>query len=395
LARVYLAQRETPGAATKTSLALLFWTAIAVGTLVKGPIIWLFAGLPAVVLSIADRNARWLLALRPLVGLAWCALIALPWFIAIVSQSGFRFLSESIVSDLLSRTVTGKDGNWRPPGFHFLLFWIMFWPGAPLAAVAAPQLWQMRGAADVRLLLAWIIPAWIVFEIALTKQPHYVLPLFPAIAIAIAVAIERRTLSPSRWLQNATIGWFLLPLGVFIASVIFIAYAGRSVGYLSWPIAAFATTIGAFAWWLYTNREIEQALLKAIAAALLVSIAFHGLVLPALAYVSPSPEIARYLRDAPCSQPRLASAGYQEPSLVFLAGTQTVLTDGRGAAEFLRDGGCRYVAVESRQLRNFTQYAENAGIRYEAVGRVERFNLARVRRATILVFRAPMGDRAP
>ncbi len=46
----------------------------------------------------------------------------------------------------------------------------------------------------VRFLLAWLVPSWIVFELVMTKLPHYVLPLYPAIAILIAREIERREL---------------------------------------------------------------------------------------------------------------------------------------------------------------------------------------------------------
>ena len=53
---------------------------------------------------------------------------------------------------------------------------------------------------------------------------------------------------------------------------------------------------------------------------------------------SRAPTLARILRDSGCAHPVAAAAGYHEPSLVFLAGTATRLTDGAGAAEFLRGG---------------------------------------------------------
>jgi 4-amino-4-deoxy-L-arabinose transferase-like glycosyltransferase len=36
------------------------------------------------------------------------------------------------------------------------------------------------------------VPSWLVFELAVTKLPHYVMPLYPAIAILIAGAVGRR-----------------------------------------------------------------------------------------------------------------------------------------------------------------------------------------------------------
>ena len=86
----------------------------------------------------------------------------------------------------------GQETHGAPPGYYLVLFWLTFWPAAPLAAVAAPAVWRERREPATRFLLAWLVPSWIVFELVVTKLPHYVLPLYPAIAILIARAIERR-----------------------------------------------------------------------------------------------------------------------------------------------------------------------------------------------------------
>jgi hypothetical protein len=84
--------------------------------------------------------------------------------------------------------------------------------------------------------------------------------------------------------------------------------------------------------------------------------------------------LARILRDSGCAQPSTAAVGYQEPSLVFLAGTDTRLTDTVGAVEFLRGGECRFALIEARQERGFAQRAEAVGLRYAAGPRIEAIN---------------------
>ena len=66
--------------------------------------------------------------------------------------------------------------------------------------------------------------------------------------------------------------------------------------------------------------------------------ALYGVVVPALTPLFPSAEIARALRNVVCVGPKAAAAGFQEPSLVFMTGTSTLLTDGSGAADFLKPG---------------------------------------------------------
>ena len=57
-----------------------------------------------------------------------------------------------------------QESHGAPPGLYLLLFWVTFWPGAPLAALAAPAVWRARREPGAQFLLAWLMPSWIVFE---------------------------------------------------------------------------------------------------------------------------------------------------------------------------------------------------------------------------------------
>src|SRR5262249_30742179 len=102
----------------------------------------------------------------------------------------------------------------------------------------------------------------------------------------------------------------------------------------------------------------------------------------------PSPTLARILRDSGCARPEAAAVGYQEPSLVFLAGTATRLADALGAVGFLRGGGCRFVFVEAREGRRFSPRAQARGLRYSAGPRIDATNTSTGRPITIAVFRS-------
>ena len=130
---------------------------------------------------------------------------------------------------MLGKVTSGQEAHGAPPGFYFVLFWVTFWPGSVLAGLAAPAVWQSRREPGAQFLLAWLVPSWLVFEAVMTKLPHYVLPLYPAIAILIAGILESGDLSKSRWLVRGTIGWFLFPGAIAIAVLIaFIMFGRRS-----------------------------------------------------------------------------------------------------------------------------------------------------------------------
>ena len=369
--------------------ALILWTALAVGILLKGPLILMVVGLAAVSLAIADRSARWLMRLRPLVGILWLLILVLPWFVAIMARAGDSFLQESVAQDLLAKVFRGQETHGAPPGYYLLLFWFTFWPAAPLAAIVAPSVWRERREPATRFLLAWIVPSWIVFELVITKLPHYVLPLYPAIAILIASAIERRVLSSNPHLTRFTVMWPIFAAVVPAVAIIGLIYMRGQFGWIGWPFAAGAAIFGFYAWLLYDIEGAERSFVRATIGAQFMLIAVFGVALPLMRPVFPSRSLAEMISVSGCRNPIVAAAGYHEPSLVFLAGTRTRLVDGATAAEILRGGDCRLAIIESRQDRAFAQRAERNGLRYSLRGRLDNsFNINGGRPISFAIYRS-------
>jgi hypothetical protein len=174
-----------------------------------------------------------------------------------------------------------------------------------------------------------------------------------------------------------------------VAGIGALAVVGRQFGLLAWPLLGAAVVMGFLAWWLYQADGAEHGLLRAVAAAILSAIALFGVIVPSLGQLFPSATLARILRESGCAHPQAAAAvGYQEPSLVFLAGTSTRLTDTLGAADFLRGGECRFAFIEAREERSFAQRAEALGVRYSAGPRFDAINISNGRPITIAVFRS-------
>jgi 4-amino-4-deoxy-L-arabinose transferase-like glycosyltransferase len=389
LGRLYLAEhRRQLDQTWSWILPGIFWTALAMGVLLKGPVIVMVVVLAIVTRAIADRSVQWLRALRPIAGLAWFVALVLPWFLAILLRAGDTFFTESIGSDLLAKVATGQESHGAPPGYYLLLFWLTFWPGAMLAGLAAPAILAARREPGVKFLLAWLVPTWIVLELVVTKLPHYVLPLYPAVAILIAGIMDARQLSERTWLVRGTMWWFVIPLVVGLGGIVALVVIGRHFGFLVWPFIGAAAVTGLLAWLLYESDGPEQSFLRGAAAALLTSITVFGLIVPSIPQLFPSAAAANALRQSGCSEPVAAAVGYQEPSIVFLAGTATRLTDGPGAADFLRAGDCRLAFIEARQERSFAQRAEVIGLRYVPQSRIEAINMSTGHSLSLAVYRS-------
>lgn len=389
LARVYLNwQRGDDPPRPPWSEPAIFWTAIAGGILLKGPLILMLVVLCIATLVLLDRSGGWLWRLRPVWGAMWTLALVLPWFVAIVLRSGEGFFADSLGGDLLNKVASPQESHGAPPGYYFVAFWLTFWPGAVLAGLAVAPVWRARREPAVQFLLAWLVPAWIVFELVITKLPHYVLPLYPAIAILIVGVLEQKMLTRKAWLMPGLSWWFFAPVILGVLAIVGSIVLIRQLELVAWPFAAAAAIFGLIAWWMYDEERAERSLLNAFAASFFIGLTVYGIVLPALTPLFPSVQLARALRSVECRQPRAAAAGYHEPSLVFMAGTHTLLTDASGAADFLSQGSCRFALIESRHERQFAQRAERTGLRYAVVTRFEGYNYSQGRPIAMTIFRS-------
>jgi 4-amino-4-deoxy-L-arabinose transferase-like glycosyltransferase len=389
LARAYLFGRDEKIARPGWTLVLVFWIAVAAGILLKGLVIVMVVGLTAVTLCVIDRSARWLQLLRPLHGVIFLAIFVLPWLFAIYARTGDAFLLQSVGHDTLGKITSAQESHSGPPGYYLVLFFATFFPASIFVGLAAPAIWARRREADIRYLLAWLMPSWAIFEVSATKLPHYVMPLYPAIAILLAGAIEAKTLSRQRWLIRLGVTWwYIAPIVVSIAAVFAAVALVRSPILPAWPLVAAAIVCGYLAREIY-DYSVESALTHGIAAMILVVIAVFGLIAPALGPLFPSATFAELVRASGCPNPAAASAGYREPSLVFLLGTQTQFVTASAAADFLHAGGCRFAFIDTRQEADFLQRASAIGLRYAWGPEISAFNYSKGQAITIAIFRSP------
>jgi 4-amino-4-deoxy-L-arabinose transferase-like glycosyltransferase len=379
LARSYLQRRE--GHLSWPNVAL-FWLGVGIGILVKGPLILMFIGLAALWLCVRERSALWLQALHPKVGASATLLLVVPWFIAIAVKSGGGFYSASIGQDMLGKVAAGQENHWGPPGYYLIAFFATFWPGAVLAVIAVPFAFVNRRDDAVAAALAWVVPSWLVFELAPTKLPHYVMPLYPAIAILTAMAILRGFVGPQRPGTKPTALLIpFIPLALTIAIVVAGWQLDRTIPFVALPVLLAAAGIAFLAWKLFAKGRTFRAALVGVAASPLLAFGALGLAQGDLRSLKLSPRLAAVAQAMPCAAPRVATLGYREPSLVFLVGTDLeMLGSGSEAAAFLNEGPCRLVFVERRFEDAFRAETARLGVEPALSTRVTGFNINSGRR---------------
>lgn len=382
LAQIYLASRRNEPVAGH--LWWIFWIAQGAAILVKGPIAPLLSALTIAVLFAFERDGRWLAKLRVGRGLALVVLIVLPWLALITWKSHGAFLQQAVGKDMLGKVASGEESHGLPPGFYMLTYSLFMWPFGLIAVGAGLQaLNRLRDDPRLRFCLAWYIPFWLVFELIPTKLPHYVLPAYPGMALLIGWLL---TLSPQdanaplrRW---QTWLWWSTAFGLVVVSL---GLAGVGVGapiYLTgtfswWSIPAAAAALGAgyFAF----SRRLQVPLRRIVAVAVCAGITYallFGVIAPSLKPVWLSPAIEAAVRaNRPCDTTVLASAGYHEPSLVFLVGTKTVLTDVDGVARhLLADPACALALAQVGDEQKLNGLLAAQGKSANRVARIDGLN---------------------
>jgi 4-amino-4-deoxy-L-arabinose transferase-like glycosyltransferase len=368
--------------------AMAFWLAQGCGILIKGPIVPLISLATILALIIADRRAGWLRGLRPLPGLLLVGMMVGPWAWAISQATEGQFIGQAVKTDLLPKLLGAQESHGAAPGTYLLLMSVTLWPASLFVIPALPQAIARRSEAATRFLLAWIIPNWLIFEAIPTKLPNYILPIYPALALLAGAWLmrpEARRLAV--WQKIFALMWGL------IGSALAIAFVAAPLALKMPPLWSLApvTLLVLVASWLPVValwRGFPQISAAQSLAAAVIAFAALFLLLPQrLTPLWVSGQIAEMVpSDAP-----LAAAGYHEPSLVFLHGTATLLTDGAGAAEFLLLGPDHWAAVESSDQAAFDARLAESGRRGVIAGRIDGFNAVRGKPAHIILWRLNQG----
>lgn len=175
-------------AARGLGAGLLFWLAVALAVLVKGPVGLLVPlGIVLVTLAITGELGRWRRFAPAWGPLAFAAVVGGWMVLATVGGHGDYSVWGALREHFIDRGMHGLHHR-QPPWYYLetlppnLLPWTGLLPGALVLA------WRRRLWADRFLLVAALFPL-VFFSISTEKRELYVLPAFPAFALLMASVV--------------------------------------------------------------------------------------------------------------------------------------------------------------------------------------------------------------
>jgi 4-amino-4-deoxy-L-arabinose transferase-like glycosyltransferase len=207
--------------ASRMSWLLVSAVAMALGVLTKGPVALALPVMVLIPLAIFSGDTRWKPSRAGWFGFSWLQLVAasvvfllvvLPWFAAMVATHGTSYLNRFFVGENLERFATDRYNDPRPVWFYvpivlgglvpwtpFMFLWLpSIWrwargfirTGATAAAAAGAR--QRRIAQVEWRLVLWAAVPFVFYTISIGKQPRYILPILPPIALLISRTVLTR-----------------------------------------------------------------------------------------------------------------------------------------------------------------------------------------------------------
>jgi 4-amino-4-deoxy-L-arabinose transferase-like glycosyltransferase len=324
----------------KITHILLLGITLSLGALAKGPIglLPVLVMLIVILLSRKTNKDNLPMFLSVCSAAALGCLIFLLWAIPTNRQAGGNFLQVFFGKHVFGRAIRPMEhhgGNWLlflpyyiPVIIVGFFPFILHLPGS-LSAILGGRVGNKQAKV---LLISWALSIFLLMSLAATKLPHYILFIWPALALMVAGTIEtsRKGLLSERdkkWLRGGI--WFFGPVAFVFAAACFAgpfilqAQTSLHIPSLNWsmPLCGLILVLMAAA---AIRLQLKEQFLKSskilLACLTAFLIPFLLGVLPGLEQIKIPPTIARIIREKTAPDLPVYAFKFNEPSLNFYVG---------------------------------------------------------------------------
>ena len=178
---LFFLKTVTPGK-NKLLFSILCFAFAGFATLTKGPA-GVFLPLVTIMVYLAvTKQLKQLFSLNYFIGILVFVLVAIPWYISVNKLTGGEFMKEFLFRQNITRFFQPAQSHSGPVWFYvpalFLGFlpWVVFLP-------QAVYINYRKHRESFYFLASWVLVIFVFFSMAATKLPHYILPLYPALAL--------------------------------------------------------------------------------------------------------------------------------------------------------------------------------------------------------------------
>jgi 4-amino-4-deoxy-L-arabinose transferase-like glycosyltransferase len=358
------------------------------GFLMKGPLTLVLPALVFLPVWWRERHTRRVRVADLGIAALLFVVVGLPWYIAMTAEHGVAYLDSFFVGDNFERFATDRFNEPRSPLFYvpILLGGLLPWTAYAVVNTVA----FVRGIAPkARLgdetwrLILWAAMPLLFFSASIGKQPRYILPILPPLAVLLARGMARRLAAAwtgdraaqrdLRIATYATAGVALVMALILIrARELFIT----AIPQVTWAAAGVLLAAGAVLFVIARSSRWHRlpAVLPVTAALILLAIQFG-----ALAGYRPEPveQMAALVRTHRTAGEAIGVHHVFVRNLIFYthAGQKDLFSDERATA-FMQSPERVLMVVRDADLERLQALA---GVRMTELGAVRYFNTANIK----------------
>jgi 4-amino-4-deoxy-L-arabinose transferase-like glycosyltransferase len=202
----------------RRSWCLLLYLALAVATLIKGLIGIVVPGMVIFCYLLLTHQWALLRRIQLVSGALLFLMIVLPWYF-LAEKENPGYLRYFFWAEHFGRFVTDEFDRGEPWYYFIGVGLIGFLPWTLLLPLvgkfAWTRTWTKKFDDKIVFLLLWAVLPFVFFSLSKSKLPHYILPIFPPLAMLTALALIRRYEQGSPRLRSAlSLTWWIQ---VFVA----------------------------------------------------------------------------------------------------------------------------------------------------------------------------------
>lgn len=343
LCALLIAQRDDASGSERRNWMLVCWAGMALSVLSKGLIGLVLPGGVLVFYTIFSRDWAIWKRLHIVKGLILFFLVATPWFVLVglknPEQPHFFFVHEHF--DRFLKKEHHREAAWYI-FFVLLAAGSVPWVGVLVQSLigAARRDGETTKFRPRLMLLVWVAFITLFFTKSNSKLPGYILPVFPAVALLVAVYLDAGT-RRGRMVTAALTA--LLGVG-FLVTVPFMLkfakHAGEDVlyaAYQPWVLAAgLVLLIGGCLALLYARQMLRDLFVVVLAVAGFAGTQLLLVGFEPIGQVRAGVNLLPALKAAGAANPavKVYSVGIYEQSLTFYLGRPVTLVDYRDEFDF-------------------------------------------------------------
>ena len=377
---------------------LLAALGLGLGFLMKGPVGILIPLIVIIPVLAIERRSIALTPIDLVLGFGVMMAVATPWYLLMWFRHGNDYLQSFFVGDNFERFATSRFNDPRPWWFYLpvvaggLLPWtplVLTWLG-PITSFIRRR--RDVGTIDLRLML-WALLPLVFYTLSVGKQPRYVLPVLPPLALLLAASIIDRTqewrgLDGARSMPRRALPVVVGSLlsGLFLSVLGVLLYRAQSLLINVQPIYTTAASgllfmLGVLVVFMAVTKNWRMAPgVLAIAAAI---------GLPAIQYGALSSggddtvqQMARLVLQHRIPNGEVGTYGVFVRNLVFYAGIKTTdIIDDEQARNFLAQENRALMVAPAEWIDRLER---EHGLRLHRIAELPYFNEAGIRVRTLL-----------